>query len=459
MRNYLENRIRSLSRFLGFNKVKKNSVLKVNSVSQKNKNLKTFCPLPWTHISASLNGQARICCEGYELLTDSQNQALLWKNSKNLHSFFNTKDYKKIRLEMLKGKRPSHCKHCFNQEDHGVRSMRLQFIDQYQSEIEKMRDSTNPDGSIDKPEISYIDMALGNHCNLKCRMCSPWSSYIIGKDWQKLGKAYNQNSAKQIFKDKWYAHPNTLNMLKEALPHTKAIFTTGGEPLLIKEHLKILEMIIEEGYADQILLRYNSNQTVIPSKITELWKHFKTITFNCSVEAIGPLNNYIRYPSQWEKLEKNIYFLDNLSYENKNIEIYIHSTLQAYNVIKLPDLLNYLRKANFKSIGRFPFFIWVRIPKWLSPTIFPKKLRHKIANNILQSIKEHEDFFLNYNPEHKQWSQERISILKEFCEMIKNDDTQEEYLPQFIEETKRHDRLRKQSVLDVLPELKSFFSS
>lgn len=48
--------------------------------------------------------------------------------------------------------------------------------------------------------------------------------------------------------------------------------------------------------------------------------------------------------------------------------------------------------------------------------------------------------------------------LKEFCEMMKNDGSQEKYLNQFIEETKKHNGLRKQSVLDVLPELKEIFS-
>ena len=170
------------------------------------------------------------------------------------------------------------------------------------------------------------------------------------------------------------------------------------------------------------------------------------------------LNDYIRYPSKWNTLEKNIYFLDNLSYENKNIDIYIHTTLQAYNVIKIPELLHYLRYADFKSLCRFPFFIWVKEPKWLSPSLLPKKIRYEVTDRILESLNEHEEFFLDYNRTHYDWTRERMQILKEFCEMIKNDQTQEKYFDQFIEETKKHDSLRKQSVLDVLPELTAYFS-
>ncbi|MDE0091687.1 MAG: twitch domain-containing radical SAM protein, partial [Oligoflexia bacterium] len=267
-------------------------------MNKPNNKLKTFCPLPWNHISASPKGAGRVCCEGFKILKDDQGQTALWKNSSSLHSYLNTKDYKKIRQQMLKGERPDHCVHCFNQEDHGVHSIRLQYIEQHQQDIKKMINNTNEDGSIDNPQITYIDMALGNKCNLKCRMCSPWNSYIIGKEWEKMGKTYNEAGARKILEDKWYASPNTLQMIKEALPHIQAIFTTGGEPMLIKEHLKILEMIIEEGHAHHVLLRYNSNQTVIPEAILKLWKHFQKVAFNCSIEASGALNDYIRYPSK-----------------------------------------------------------------------------------------------------------------------------------------------------------------
>ena len=419
--------------------------------------LKTFCPLPWNHLSVNPAGRGRACCEGYKFLKDKQGQFLFWKDAGSLRSYFNSKDYKLMRREMLNGKRPKHCYHCFNQEDHGIQSLRLQFIEQYQEEINNMIKNTNLDGSVDHPRIAYIDMALGNKCNLKCRMCSPYCSYMIGKDWRKAGIFYSEDSAKKTLEDKWYIAPNALQMIKEALPNVRTIWTTGGEPMLIKEHLQILEMIIEEGHAHHISLRYNSNQTVIPDNIVKTWKFFKEIHFNCSVDAYGELNNYIRYPSQWEKQEKNMYYLDQLSVKNSNIAIFIHTTLQAYNVMKIPELLNYLRHADFKKLNRFPHFIWVRVPKYLSPSVYPKDMRVHISNAILASLDEHEDFFLSCNTDNS-WIKERMQVLRGFCAMIKNDGSHEKYWPEFIQKTKRMDRIRKQSVLNVLPELKEHFS-
>ena len=410
------------------------------------------------HLSVGPSGVGRLCCEGYERLKDDEGQTVLWKNSKDLHSYFNSRAYKKTRLQMLNGKRPSHCAYCFNQEDHGVESVRERYISQYKKDIKYLIKNTNSDGSIDHPHILYMDMALGNKCNLKCRMCTPWSSYIIGQDWEKMGKVFDKESVKKIVRDEWYSSPGFFRLVREALPATRAIFTTGGEPLLIKEHLQILEMIVEEGHANHILLRYNSNQTVIPNKIVSLWQNFQKVEFNCSVEAFGELNDYIRYPSKWSEQEKNIYYLDEIAAQNPHINIYIHTTLQVYNVPRIPEFLNWLREADFKALHRFPYFIWVRKPEWLCPGVYPKDFRSEIADRILESVDEHESFFLNYDRgRDREHSRERIKMLREFSGMIRKDSSQEQHFEDFIKETKTHDALRKQSVTQVLPELRSFF--
>ena len=419
--------------------------------------LKTFCPLPWTHISANPEGLGRVCCNGeLEYLKGGNGGMIYWKNSEGLSDYFNTKSYKEIRQKMLKGKRPTHCQHCFKQEDHGVQSIRQQFLKEYQDDIKDMIQNTNEDGSISHPKITYVDMALGNNCNLQCRMCTPWSSYIIGQDWKKMGIAFDEHSAKRIFEDKYFSSKNSLQMIKEALPHVKAVFLTGGEPMLIREHFDLLEMIVQEGHAGHILIRYNSNQTVIPKRLIQIWKHFKKIVFNCSIEAYGELNSYIRYPSQWEKQVKNIYKLDSLAAEEDNIELYVHTTLQAYNILKLPDFLDWLRYENFQSLVRFPFFIWVKIPEWVSPSVLPQQIRELAADRILENLSKNEEFFLNYNPIHRGWMEHRIPVLKELCKMIKQS-SDESRLKEFVEMTKKHDRLRKQSILKLVPELKPVF--
>ncbi|MCZ0932205.1 MAG: twitch domain-containing radical SAM protein [Oligoflexia bacterium] len=432
------------------------------------KKYKTICPLPWLHIGANSNGSGNICCyagdgEKY-YLKDNTGKLLLWKNFKNIQEYYNSENYKQIRQEMLNDQRPVKCAYCFDQEDHGVQSIRKQFLRKYRDDMSELIANTNADGSIDNPQISFLDMEMGNKCNLKCRMCSPIHSYALGKDWELMDRSFKNDEFEKIYKDKWYASPQFFSLLREVLPSLKVLRMTGGEPMLIKEHEQILEMIIEAGHSDHIWLKYNSNQTVIPQKILNLWKYFQQVDFNCSIEAYGKLNDYIRYPSKWKNQEKNMHILDEFSYENKSVSIFIHSTLQAYNITRVPEFLNYLCSTKFKSIFRFPYFIWNKIPEWLSPCIYPQSFRNRIADRILNSLDKHEDFFFSYNKEahkekfHKDWTYKRINHLRGFCEMIRNESEQERFFKKFIQETKKYDKLRNQSVTKVLPELKQFFN-
>ena len=429
-------------------------------------NLKTFCPLPWLHISINSSGKGRICSVSHKCLKDVSDKPISHKKFTHISSYFNSKDYKKIRLQMLNSERPSHCSYCFYQEDHGVKSIRQKLIDKYQSNIRYLVNCTKTDGVVEHPKILYLDMDLGNRCNLRCRMCSPENSHFIGKDWLLMNKSFNKYDVDSALNDKWYVSSNFIDLMKTCLYSVKDIYIKGGEPMLVKEHFKILQIIIEEGHADHICLKYNSNCTAFPKDILGLWKYFKKVELNCSIEGVGFINDYIRYPSRWVNQKRNIYKLDEISHRNSNIDVFIHTTFQAYNILRISDLLLFLRLANFKNIFRFPYFIWVKNPKWLSPMIYPYFFRIQIADTILKSLDYHEDFFLNYdkslknNKLHKNWSRERIKHLREFCGMVKSkssDQHHKKHFKEFIQETKAHDSLRNQSVFEVLPELTNFF--
>ena len=98
--------------------------------------------------------------------------------------------------------------------------------------------------------------------------------------------------------------------MKDQAKHIQELYFEGGEPLLIPEHYKILEFLVEEGLARQVNLRYNSNGLELPDKLFKLWDHFKEVRFNFSIDAYAERNDYIRYPSKWSDVEKNLKKLD-----------------------------------------------------------------------------------------------------------------------------------------------------
>ena len=107
------------------------------------------------------------------------------------------------------------------------------------------------------------------------------------------------------------------------------LYFAGGESTIIEEHYTLLEKVIEMGYAPKIELRYNSNGVEMPDRLFELWDKFKRVRFHYSVDSIGKMNDYIRFPSKWEHQLKQFDVLDNT---NDNVEVTIACAVQALNL-------------------------------------------------------------------------------------------------------------------------------
>src|SRR5690606_17734570 len=112
-------------------------------------------------------------------------------------------------------------------------------------------------------------------------------------------------------------------------------------------------------------LKYNTNVTHLPEELMSCWMHFKRVRVNASVDAVGPLNEYIRYPSKWPKVLQNLKVLDNLATKNPHIHVSIHTTVQMYNVLYLTDILEYF-SSTFKSIRPLPFANILDHPEYLN---------------------------------------------------------------------------------------------
>ena len=112
-----------------------------------------------------------------------------------------------------------------------------------------------------------------------------------------------------------------------SIAHTvEEIYLTGGEPTIIKEQHRLLDYFIEKGTAKNIRLKYNTNLTNVPKHLLDKWSKFKRVQLNCSIDATGKLDRYIRYPSNWETIERNFKTIRELS--NANIAVsYTHLTL------------------------------------------------------------------------------------------------------------------------------------
>lgn len=326
----------------------------------------TFCALPWIHFATRPNGDMRLCCSSNASGANSDHTVGLVKNETGAPANFgretpmsawNNEYMRSVRTTMIAGKIPTSCQKCFKEESKGVASKRIWETAYWtldDVDLEALVKQTAEDGTIPE-KLLYLDLRLGHTCNLKCVMCSPHDSSMWVQDHKKIYPLLQHDILKKqmdwdqkTFNNYWHENPDFWKEMYAQIPNLKQVYFAGGEPLLIKEHKTFLEEIIRQGYADKILVRYNTNGLLIDDSIIELWKKFKKVKVGFSIDAVGDRNYYIRYPSVWNTIEEN---LNTLDHTPDNIEVSIATAIQILNIKHLPDFARWKIMQNFKKIN------------------------------------------------------------------------------------------------------------
>lgn len=326
----------------------------------------TFCVLPWIHFATRPNGDMRLCCSANASGAGHDHQIGLVKNEQGIPANFsretpmsawNNEYMRSVRTTMLANKIPASCTKCFKEEQQGVASKRIWETGTWVEDgvdLEYLIEQTAQDGTIPE-KLIYLDLRLGHTCNLKCVMCSPHDSSQWVADHKKIFPLLQSSNLKsqlqwdrETFNNFWHENPDFWQEMYKQIPNLKQVYFAGGEPLMIKEHKMFLEEIIRQGYADKILVRYNTNGLLIDDDIIDLWKQFQKVKVGFSIDDIADRNYYIRYPSDWQTIVTNLHKLDNTP---DNIHVSIATAIQILNIKTLPDFAKWKIEQNFKKVN------------------------------------------------------------------------------------------------------------
>ena len=438
----------------------------------------TFCVLPWIHLATRPNGDMRLCCTANTSGAGDDHTIGLIKNLDGTHANFgkvtpmeawNNDFMKNVRNAMLAGKIPASCAGCFKEEAQGMVSKRIwETGTWYKAEgvdIPELIAQTQEDGTVPE-ELKYLDLRLGHTCNIKCVMCSPHDSSKWVADWQKLIPVLQDPDVKKQmqwdkkeFNNKWHEKESFWKEIYEQIPNLKQVYFAGGEPLMIKEHKMFLQEIIRQGYADNILVRYNSNGILIDEELINLWSKFRKVKFAVSVDAIFERDDYIRFPTKFKDVERTLNLLDNTP---DNIQVSIATAVQVFNIMHLPDFAMWKIQSNFKKInleevvdvlmggGIFNMHL-VHIPTFLNVTILPAEYKEKVTQRYMEfkqwlwdNYTQDDDFWIHNPKGWKQWE----AILNHM-----NSQDNSHLLPGFKEYVNKLDNIRNLDASSIFPEL------
>jgi len=308
-----------------------------------------FCVLPWISLEASPIGTVRPCCLADDEISNNQNVKYNLLTD-NLVEVQQSQYMQNLRQQFLDGNKPQTCRKCWNEERSGRTSKRMHTLDRLKHSI------TYDDWTTDAKPLLFLDLKLGNICNLKCRICGSWSSSQIAseelkwvdKDQQKETFAYQMLRAGSWPRE----NQNFWQQIDQHLADIRYIEFTGGEPFMIREHFDMLQGIVDRGIAQQVEIHYNTNGTHYPESAPAIWQHFKTVEIAISVDDVAERFEYQRTNAVWTEVLTNLERFRQLRSQQPNIQLQCCITVNVFNV-------RYLRHvADWVSYQGFDFVYW-----------------------------------------------------------------------------------------------------
>jgi hypothetical protein len=395
-----------------------------------------ICVLPWIHLATHPIGTVTPCCitdmtNGISTAArynDDNNHLFLSKDS--LDDISNSKKFNELRKNMMNGKYSKICDKCYNYERGGVASKRFEYNEKFKKYVDNCFTNTNIDGSLKKIDYKYIELRLGTVCNLKCVSCNPFSSNRWNQDLHIYKNSeFEKDYFKNEIKTEWYRDYRFYDELYDKCENLEEIWINGGEPTLIKEHGYFLERFIESGKCKDIELHYSLNCTQFPDKFLEIWKNFKKVRIQLSIDDLGDRNYYIRFPSDWNVIMQSF---------NKIIE---YKDIFHLEICQTVSCLNIFNINNFKKFAMDNEIIighnYVHYPKHLHVSLIPDELKTNILNNL------------------EYLSKEEVDKLK--VEISKERSYEEER--KFYKFIKLTDLARNVNIIDYLPEWMPYFNN
>jgi len=306
-----------------------------------------FCVLPWISLEASPIGTVRPCCLADDELLDDAGQKFSLLNA-DFADIQNSSAMRSLRQQFLAGTAPQTCRKCWTEERAGRTSKRMHTLDRM-----KHMDMGG-EWTADAKPLMFLDLKLGNICNLKCRICGSWSSSQFASEevnWAPPAER-KQTYAYQMLRAGAWPQENVQfwAQIDQHLSDIRYIEFTGGEPFLIREHFDMLQGIVDRGIAHQVEIHYNTNGTQFPESAPAIWRHFRTVEIAFSIDDLGPRFEYQRTNADWNQVQTNIKKFHTLKDNYHNIQLQCCSTVNIFNVRYIDQLANWIAKQGFDFV-------------------------------------------------------------------------------------------------------------
>ncbi len=368
-----------------------------------------MCPLLWQHLCINTDGSPSPCCEvtKFDKPLDPRESLTVAYNSDN---------FKDVRRRMLAGQTNPHCdKVCYSEERKGNTSKRLYEISRYEKKFGiAFSGYETEQGDIN--DINYLDFKPSNYCNSKCVMCNNNRSSKYASE-SKKHKGYTG----PVLVGGWYY--DNQHKIEPLYDNVWRFKLNGGETTVMPEFETIIKSVGKANNNSTNLI-LNINNTVDITQYDEYLSNVKNISLVSSIEGWHTVNEYIRFPGDWQTIYSNLKTFDAWAQTKHNIDCSFGMTVMSLNYLDFP--LTVQKLAQEFPNWRFDIYILNQPKQLLVPGLTNEQLQlglqrmEQVYATLDQQTQKDLTHTLKYYKDVASWGSNKTTrqMLKEYVQYI-----------------------------------------
>lgn len=325
------------------------------------------------------------------------------------------------------------CRICIQSERDGGSSPRLgsahHFVEHATSDlINEIQAIIDNDYQVSK--VISLDYFPSNYCNYSCIMCAGAASSQRHSWYVKIKN--DQTKIKLLTPDKDFY---------ELLRKVEIINFTGGETVLQKQVLDLIDYLIQEDLAKNIAIFLLTNGSSFPDDLDQKFRKFRKVVYMVSIDGTNKISEYQRRNSDWNTVNQNAQKLIHHSF----ISTVVNYVLTAVNALNFMDFADWVYENSVEFIALSQVF-----QNNLSVAVFPEELRSLCLSRLEEGLSKYQSGDTKQHRDTARYIQQAIN-------MVKQTPPRPDLLPEFIEHIRLEDTASKHTLVEIVPEWAPYF--
>ena len=265
-----------------------------------------YCAAPWRGLHINPRGDIKTCCAGNPNMLGNL-------NTLSITDILNGDKLKEIRASIKSGQAHEYCSGCVARERNNGDSER------------RWHNEVNPDFDCATAGVEYeypalIDVRWNITCNQSCNYCNSAQS----SKWGDLEGKFINIETRRYYED-------VCEFIGQHYDQVKEVALVGGEPFLLKENARLLDVIPPDAVVTVIT---NLNVDLERSEIFQKLKTRSKVGWSISFDNTGDEFEYVRHGGSWELMLRNLDLVQDLMRNNGHWGG-IHAVYNLYNATRL----------------------------------------------------------------------------------------------------------------------------